>query len=101
MNQAVKLSPVLVSHGALTVEVSQTPLISQPGPFSNGQTVVANRTDINITRGGGKVVKLEGSDSLNDLVNNLNRLAIPVDDLISILQAIERTGSIRAEIEVL
>jgi flagellar P-ring protein precursor FlgI len=101
MNQAVKLSPVVVSHGSLTVEVTQTPLISQPGPFSNGQTVVANRTDINISRGGGKVFKLEGSDNLNDLVNNLNRLGVPTDDLISILQAIERTGSIRAEIEVL
>lgn len=101
MNQAVKLAPVVVSHGSLTVEVTQTPLISQPGPFSNGQTIVANRTDININQGGGEVVLLKGSDNLNDLVNNLNQLGISTDDLISILQAIERTGSIRAEIEVI
>jgi flagellar P-ring protein FlgI len=101
MNQYVKLSPVAVAHGSLTVEVTQTPLISQPGPFSNGQTIVANRTDINIARTGGEMVKLEGSDNLNDLVSNLNRMQATVDDLISIIQAIERSGAIRAEIEVI
>ncbi|MCQ8897545.1 flagellar basal body P-ring protein FlgI [Limnobacter humi] len=101
MNQSVKLSPVVVAHGSLTVEITQTPLISQPGPFSNGQTIVANRTDINITRTGGQVMKLEAADNLNDLVTSLNKMNATVDDLISILQAIERSGSIRAEIEVI
>ncbi|WP_370264038.1 flagellar basal body P-ring protein FlgI [Limnobacter sp.] len=101
MNQQVKLSPVVVAHGSLTVQVTQTPLISQPGPFSNGQTIVANRTDINIARTGGEAIRLEGADNLNDLVANLNKMNATVDDLISILQAIERSGSMRAEIEVI
>ncbi len=101
MNQAVALMPSAVAHGSLSVTVSTTPLVSQPQPFSQGSTVVAEKSDITIRQEGGTVMLLPGSAKLTEVVSALNSLGATPQDLIAILQALKVAGSLKAELEII
>ncbi|WP_296463111.1 flagellar basal body P-ring protein FlgI [Pigmentiphaga sp.] len=101
MNQSVRLAPVAVAHGNLSVSVSATPVISQPAPFSGGQTVVTQRADIEVKQAGGQIVHLDGGAQLADVVKALNMLGATPQDLISILQALKTAGALTAELEII
>ncbi|WP_124079408.1 flagellar basal body P-ring protein FlgI [Pigmentiphaga humi] len=101
MNQSVRLAPVAVAHGNLSVTVSSTPSVSQPAPFANGQTVVTERADIEIRQGGGPIMHLDGGAQLADVVKALNLLGATPQDLISILQALKTAGALTAELEII
>jgi flagellar P-ring protein precursor FlgI len=101
MNQTVTLVPSAVAHGSLSVTISSTPVISQPGPFSQGSTVVAEKTDIQIRQDGGAVLQLQGGAKLADVVKALNTLGATAQDLIAILQALKAAGSLKAELEII
>jgi flagellar P-ring protein FlgI len=95
----VRLSTVAVSHGALTVRVTEAPQVSQPPPFSGGRTVVVPRTNIDVDEGGGgRAVVLPAGSTISDLVNTLNSLNVGVRDQIEILQAMKQAGAIQADI---
>lgn len=102
MGQNVKVSTVAVAQGNLTVTIAESPQISQPAPFSNGQTAVAPRTDVTVTNDADrKVAVVREGVTLQELVDGLNALGIGPRDLISILQAIKAAGALQAEIEVI
>jgi flagellar P-ring protein precursor FlgI len=101
MNQAVALMPSAVAHGSLSVTVSMTPLVSQPGAFSQGSTVATEKADITIRQEGGAVMMLPGSARLTDVVSALNSLGATPQDLIAILQALKVAGSLKAELEII
>ncbi len=101
MNQAVMLGACAIAHGNLTISVQSTPVISQPGPLSSGQTVVAERTDIAIRQEGAALIHLEGAAKLADVVKALNSLGANAQDLIGILQAMKSAGALRAELEIM
>ena len=101
MNQSVRLNPVAVAHGNLTVTVNNAPEVSQPNAFSNGETVVVPRTDIQVTQQGGALVQLDGGAQLSEVVKALNMLGASPADLISILQALQSAGALTAELEVI
>lgn len=102
MNQAVSLEPVAVAHGNLSVTISTTPVISQPGAFSTGgQTVVGEKSDIQLKSDGGQVMLLERSASLAEVVKALNMLGATPQDLLAILQAMKASGALRAELEII
>ena len=101
MNQAVSLAPSAVAHGNLSVTISSTPVISQPGALSQGSTVVAERADIQIRQDGGAIMQLSGAARLTDVVKALNTLGATAQDLIAILQALKAAGSLKAELEII
>ena len=102
MNQAVTLGPCAVAHGNLSVSISSTPVVSQPNPLSTGgQTVVAEKADVTITQQAGKVIQMDASPQLSDLVRMLNGLGATPQDLLAILQAIKAAGALNAELEVI
>lgn len=101
MNRTVTLEPAAVAHGNLSVTISSQPVISQPAPLSQGQTVVSERADIQISQGGGGLMKLGGGASLADVVKALNALGANAQDLVAILQALKAAGALRAELEVI
>ncbi len=101
MNQAVTLGPCAVAHGNLSVTISATPMVSQPNPFSGGQTVVAEKADIQISQSGGSLVQMDAAPQLSDLVRMLNGLGATPQDLLAILQAIKAAGAMNAELEVI
>lgn len=101
MNQAVSLENCAVSHGNLSVTVNTEPVISQPGALSSGQTVAAARSQIDINKEPGKVVKLDSGANLSDVVKALNAIGATPQDLLAILQAMKAAGSLRAELEII
>ena len=101
MNQSVTLDDCAVSHGNLSVVINTAPIISQPGALSNGQTVVAQRSTIEIQKEPGKVLKLQGGASLNDVIKALNAIGATPQDLLAILQAMKASGSLHADLEII
>ena len=101
MNQAVTLGPCAIAHGNLAITIDSTPVVSQPGAFSQGQTVVAEKTNINVTQEPGKVIRVPASPQLSDVVRSLNALGATPQDLLAILQAIKAAGALNAELEVI
>ena len=101
MGRDVRVSTVAVAQGNLTVTISEAPQVSQPAPFSRGQTQVVNRTKVGVQEDGKKFALVREGVSLQQLVDGLNALGIGPRDLIAILQAIKASGAIQAEIEVM
>lgn len=102
MGGDVKLSPVSVLHGDLTVEVSTTFAVSQPAPFSkNGQTVVVPETELKAHEGPAKSIELKEGASVEELINGLHAMGANARDIVAILQAIKAAGGLQAELEVL
>ncbi|MCG5240925.1 flagellar basal body P-ring protein FlgI [Azospirillum doebereinerae] len=98
----VRVSRVAITQGNLTVRVVETPQVSQPQPFSNGQTVVVPRTDIQVQEGNGRqFVTVGGNVSLQQLVNGLNALGVGPRDMVAILQAIKAAGALHADLEII
>lgn len=101
LNQAVTLGPCAIAHGNLSITISSTPLVSQPNPFSQGQTVVAQQSSIKITQEPGILMQIPPSPKLADVVRALNVLGATPQDLLAILQAIKAAGALNAELEVI
>lgn len=101
MNHSVTLETCAVAHGNLSVIVSSEPVISQPGPFSTGQTVQAERTQIEIRADKGGLVVLQNSVSLGEVVKALNVIGATPQDLLAILQAMKAAGALRADLEII
>lgn len=101
LNQSVTLGPCAIAHGNLSVSISSTPIISQPGPFSSGQTVVTEKANIQIKQEPGILIQLPAAPQLADVVRALNALGATPQDLLAILQAIKAAGALNAELEVI
>jgi flagellar P-ring protein precursor FlgI len=96
----VKLDPVAVTHGNLTVRVTETAEVSQPPPFSNGQTVVVPHTQVDVNDHTDRQLRiLQRSATLKDLVDGLNGLGLGPRDLIQVLNALKASGALHAELE--
>lgn len=101
MNQAVTIGPCAVAHGNLSVTISSTPVISQPNPLSQGQTVVTEKANIQINQEPGNIIQMPAGSKLTDVVKALNTLGANPQDLLAILQAMKAAGALQAELEVI
>lgn len=103
MGENVRLSTVAIAQGNLTIRITETPQVSQPGPFSQtGTTTTVARTDVQVDQGGGsRLAVVQDGVSLQEFVNSLNALGIGPRDMITILQAVKSAGALQAEIEVM
>lgn len=101
MNDAVTLGACAVAHGNLSVTISTTPQVSQPGVLSNGTTQVTEKSDIAIQQQGGALIQMPAGTKLADVVKALNALGATPLDLLAILQAMKSAGALNAEIEVI
>ncbi|MBL0092296.1 MAG: flagellar basal body P-ring protein FlgI [Piscinibacter sp.] len=101
VNQSVTLSSCAVAHGNLSVTISTTPVVSQPGPLSGGQTVAREKSDITINQAPGSLIQMPAGTQLVDVVKALNSLGATPQDLLAILQAIKAAGALNAELEVI
>lgn len=99
----VKVDTVAIAQGNLTVRITETPQVSQPGAFAQaGNTEVVPRTEVEIDEDGEKkLTVLQPGVRLQELVDGLNALGIGPRDMISILQAIKAAGALQAEIELM
>ncbi len=101
INSAVRLSPAAISHGKLTVRIEENPTISQPAPFSRGQTAVQEDSTIAAEEGGERVALFRGGASLSKIVDALNMLGVSPSDLVAILEALKQAGALKAEMVVI
>lgn len=100
MNSAVTLREAAVAHGSLSIMIDTQFGVSQPNPFGEGETVVVPDADIEIDQQEAYLQIVEGAQ-LNEVVNALNALGATPQDLMSILEALKASGSLRAELEVI
>jgi len=97
----VKVEIPPVAHGGLFITISQTPIISQPPAFSEkGETVVTEKTEIEISEEEGRMVLLQGT-TVQELVNALNALGVTPRDLIAIFQALKEAEALQAELVIM
>jgi flagellar P-ring protein precursor FlgI len=101
MNQAVQVDTCAVAHGNLSVTISTEPVVSQPPPFSGGQTVVTEQSRIEIKSEKGNLIAVPASVGLSQVVKALNAVGATPQDLLAILQAMKAAGALRAELEII
>jgi len=100
MNNRVTIDTCAISHGNLSVVITSEPIISQPGAFSSGQTVQANREQIEIRQDKGGLTMVRGAN-LSDVVKALNSIGATPQDLLAILQSMKAAGALRADLEII
>lgn len=102
IGQDVRISTVAIAQGNLTISVQETPQVSQPAPFSQGQTAVVPNSQIKVDEEKGKQMRvLRSGGSLMALVKGLNALGVTPRDMIAILQGIKAQGALQADIVVM
>jgi flagellar P-ring protein precursor FlgI len=97
----VRLGPAAVAHGNLSVRITTRHQISQPPPFSTGQTVVVPNEQVDIREGRAQLVTLQDGVTLEAVASALNALGASPRDIIAIMQALKAAGALRAEIVIL
>lgn len=102
IGESVRISPVAISHGNLTVEIRTDYKVSQPGAFApeKAETVVVPQTNAAVVEQKASLVQIAGA-SLGEVVRALNSLGVTPRDLISIVQALKVAGALRAQVEII
>lgn len=102
MNRTVTIDEAAIAYGNLSVVISSQTGVSQPDtPFAGGQTVVTDRTDIEMRTQEGSLQRITTSANLADVVRALNALGATPQDLLSILQNLKSAGALRADLEII
>lgn len=101
MGSNVRIGEVAISQGGLTVMVNESFGVSQPQPFSIGETVVVPSTDLEVREQDSGFAVLQGDVSLQELVDGLNAIGVRARETISILQAIKAAGALHADLEII
>lgn len=97
----VSILPVAISHGGLNIEIESVPVISQPNPFSQGQTVATQLTRVFAGEDSTTVVAINGASTVQDVAKALNSLKVAPRDIIAIFQALKEAGALKAELIII
>ena len=98
----VQVMPAAVTHGSLTVTITESANVSQPNEFSRGgTTMVTPQSSVSVSQEGNRMFKFEGGTSLDEIVRAVNEVGAAPGDLIAILEALKQAGALRAELEVI
>ncbi|WP_264572230.1 MULTISPECIES: flagellar basal body P-ring protein FlgI [unclassified Sphingobium] len=101
INGNVQITPAAVSHGKLTVTVTEAPRIVQPAPLSRGVTAVEESSQLSAHEEKNPMFLFKGVASLADIVKAVNAVGASPSDLLEILSALKQAGAMRAELEVI
>jgi flagellar P-ring protein precursor FlgI len=97
----VRVTAAAVAHGAIQVTISEQPMVSQPAPFSRGQTAVVPSSSVQVSEDGAHMFKFGPGVSLDSIVRAVNQVGATPSDLISILQALKQAGALHAQLVVI
>ncbi len=97
----VRVTPAAITHGSLVVTISENLNVSQPAPFSEGETVVTPNTDIDIEQDASRAFVFNPGISLNEIVTAINQVGAAPGDLMAILEALKQAGALKAQIVVI
>lgn len=101
INRNVRVTAAAVTHGTISVSISATNEVSQPGPFSEGETVGVQNADIEITEGNNPMFLFQPGVDLREIVDAVNQVGASPSSLIAILEVLKTSGSLRAELVVI
>ncbi len=101
VGEGVRVKAAAVAHGSLTVTINESSQVSQPGAFSRGQTAVTPQSDIAVDQEANAMFKWPEGASLDSIISTVNSLGATPDDVMSILQALEKAGALNAELIVI
>lgn len=101
MGANVRISTVAIAHGSLSIQIKEEKQVSQPAPFSQGQTTVVPKSETTVSEEKANLVVVDGGVNIGDLVRALNALGVTPRDMISIMQAIKQAGALQAELEII
>lgn len=101
VGDGVRVKAAAVAHGSLTVTINESSQVSQPGAFSRGQTAVTPQSDIAVDQEANAMFKWPEGASLDSIISTVNSLGATPDDVMSILQALEKAGALNAELIVI
>ncbi len=101
MGKEVRVSPVAIMHGNLTVEIQTVETVSQPGPLSNGTTAVVPQTRVNAKEEKARSLVLNRGATVEELVRALGAIGSTPRDVIAILQSLHAAGALEADIDVI
>ncbi len=97
----VRVTAAAVTHGSLTVTISENPQVSQPNPLAGGNTVVVPNTEVAVTQERNKMFLFEPGISLGDIVRAVNNVGAAPGDLVAILEALKEAGALRAQLVII
>ena len=97
----VKVMAAAVSHGNITVTINESTQVSQPAPFSQGQTVAAPNSNVKIEQDKSRMFLFEKATTLNEIVDAVNKIGAGPGDVVAILEALKEAGALRAELIVI
>ena len=101
MGALVRISTIAIAHGNLSISIQNTRAVSQPGPFSEGRTVVTPQTEVDIQEENNQLMVVQAGSTIGELVTALNAIGVTPRDLISIFQSIKAAGSLQAELVII
>lgn len=101
MGTNVRILTVAIAHGNLSIEIKESAQVSQPLPFSQGETIVNPDTMINVKEGNKKLILMKSGVSIGEVVRALNALGVSPRDLVAIFQAIKAAGAMQARLEII
>ncbi len=101
VGSSVKVSPVAVTHGSLTVTVSEDAAVSQPNALAAGETAIIPETEITIEEENNRMFLFDPGTQLNEIVRAVNQVGAAPGDLMAILEAMKQAGALRAELVVI
>lgn len=101
IGQDVRLMPAAITHGGLTVTISEDPQVVQPNPLADGDTAVISQSIIDVTLDDSRMFKFDPGVSLDQLVRAVNEIGAAPGDLMAILEALRQAGALQGELIVI
>ena len=101
VGSSVKVSPVAVTHGSLTVTVAENTAVSQPNALAGGETAIVNESELTIEEENNRMFLFDAGTQLNEIVRAVNQVGAAPGDLMAILEAMKQAGALRAELVVI
>jgi len=101
MGENVRISTIAISHGNLSIEIKERSNVSQPLPFSGGQTTITPESDVTVTEERNKLILVPSGVGIAEVVRSLNAIGVSPRDLIAIFQAIKAAGALQAVLEII
>ncbi|HDL02733.1 MAG: hypothetical protein DRP46_07205 [Candidatus Zixiibacteriota bacterium] len=97
----VSIAPVAIAHGNINVNIKSFPVISQPQPFSDGETVVTSEYQLAVDSEKARVIHFQETVALSDVAAALNSIGAAPRDIIAIFEALKQAGALRAELVII
>lgn len=101
IGEQVRVSPAAVTHGSLTVTISESLQVSQPNALADGTTVVVPQSDVGVTQESNRMFLFDTGTTLSDIVQAINAVGAAPGDLTAILEALKQSGSLKADLIVI